>query len=309
MTNDNGRRVTSPFSSALRQFFGHLSVERALSTNTLAAYRRDLKKYVTHLENRGVNQLEKITEEDVESLPESLETMAPASVARCVVAVRTFHKFLYDEGILEKNPAAFAHPPSTPLRLPKALNIEEIQALLDAKSADDPISLRDRALLEILYGTGARISEAVNLTADDIDTESGFIRYFGKGRKERIVPLGSYAVTALEAYIVRARPVLAAKGSGTSVLFLNKRGRPLSRQSAWGIIQEASEIAGLGKKVSPHSLRHSFATHLLQGGADVRIVQEMLGHSSVTTTQIYTRVTRDTMREVYATAHPRALHT
>ncbi|MDY5160239.1 site-specific tyrosine recombinase XerD [Actinotignum urinale] len=309
MTNDNGRRVTSPFSSALRQFFGHLSVERALSTNTLAAYRRDLKKYVTHLENRGVNQLEKITEEDVESLPESLETMAPASVARCVVAVRTFHKFLYDEGILEKNPAAFAHPPSTPQRLPKALNIEEIQALLDAKSADDPISLRDRALLEILYGTGARISEAVNLTADDIDTESGFIRYFGKGRKERIVPLGSYAVTALEAYIVRARPVLAAKGSGTSVLFLNKRGRPLSRQSAWGIIQEASEIAGLGKKVSPHSLRHSFATHLLQGGADVRIVQEMLGHSSVTTTQIYTRVTRDTMREVYATAHPRALHT
>lgn len=309
MTNDNGRRVTSPFSSALRQFFGHLSVERALSTNTLVAYRRDLKKYVTHLENRGVNQLEKITEEDVESLPESLETMAPASVARCVVAVRTFHKFLYDEGILEKNPAAFAHPPSTPLRLPKALNIEEIQALLDAKSADDPISLRDRALLEILYGTGARISEAVNLTADDIDTESGFIRYFGKGRKERIVPLGSYAVTALEAYIVRARPVLAAKGSGTSVLFLNKRGRPLSRQSAWGIIQEASEIAGLGKKVSPHSLRHSFATHLLQGGADVRIVQEMLGHSSVTTTQIYTRVTRDTMREVYATAHPRALHT
>ncbi|MDY5133323.1 site-specific tyrosine recombinase XerD [Actinotignum urinale] len=309
MTNDNGRRVTSPFSSALRQFFGHLSVERALSTNTLAAYRRDLKKYVTHLENRGVNQLEKITEEDVESLPESLETMAPASVARCVVAVRTFHKFLYDEGILEKNPAAFAHPPSTPLRLPKALSIEEIQALLDAKSADDPISLRDRALLEILYGTGARISEAVNLTADDIDTESGFIRYFGKGRKERIVPLGSYAVTALEAYIVRARPVLAAKGSGTSVLFLNKRGRPLSRQSAWGIIQEASEIAGLGKKVSPHSLRHSFATHLLQGGADVRIVQEMLGHSSVTTTQIYTRVTRDTMREVYATAHPRALHT
>lgn len=309
MTNDNGRRVTSPFSSALRQFFGHLSVERALSTNTLAAYRRDLKKYVTHLENRGVNQLEKITEEDVESLPESLETMAPASVARCVVAVRTFHKFLYDEGILEKNPAAFAHPPSTPQRLPKALNIEEIQALLDAKSADDPISLRDRALLEILFGTGARISEAVNLTADDIDTESGFIRYFGKGRKERIVPLGSYAVTALEAYIVRARPVLAAKGSGTSVLFLNKRGRPLSRQSAWGIIQEASEIAGLGKKVSPHSLRHSFATHLLQGGADVRIVQEMLGHSSVTTTQIYTRVTRDTMREVYATAHPRALHT
>lgn len=309
MTNDNGRRVTSPFSSALRQFFGHLSVERALSTNTLAAYRRDLKKYVTHLENRGVNQLEKITEEDVESLPESLETMAPASVARCVVAVRTFHKFLYDEGILEKNPATFAHPPSTPQRLPKALSIEEIQALLDAKSADDPISLRDRALLEILYGTGARISEAVNLTADDIDTESGFIRYFGKGRKERIVPLGSYAVTALEAYIVRARPVLAAKGSGTSVLFLNKRGRPLSRQSAWGIIQEASEIAGLGKKVSPHSLRHSFATHLLQGGADVRIVQEMLGHSSVTTTQIYTRVTRDTMREVYATAHPRALHT
>lgn len=308
MTNDNGRRVTSPFSSALRQFFGHLSVERALSTNTLAAYRRDLKKYVTHLENRGVNQLEKITEEDVESLPESLETMAPASVARCVVAVRTFHKFLYDEGILEKNPATFAHPPSTPQRLPKALSIEEIQALLDAKSADDPISLRDRALLEILYGTGARISEAVNLTADDIDTESGFIRYFGKGRKERIVPLGSYAVTALEAYIVRARPVLAAKGSGTSVLFLNKRGRPLSRQSAWGIIQEASEIAGLGKKVSPHSLRHSFATHLLQGGADVRIVQEMLGHSSVTTTQIYTRVTRDTMREVYATAHPRALH-
>lgn len=292
---------------AQRQFLAHLSVERSASHNTIDAYRRDLDKYLVHLASRSVARPEEATREDVASFAETLAAMAPASVARAVVSVRSFHRFMFDEAMTADDPALDVAPPRLPRRLPKALSVDEVARLIDAAGAGEgPVPLRDAALVEILYGTGARISEAVRLTMDDIDSESRAIRLFGKGRKERALPLGECAIGALEAYMVRGRPALAAKGPGVSEIFLNLRGRPLSRQSAWGIVARAAERAGLDSKVSPHCLRHSYATHLLAGGADVRIVQEMLGHASVTTTQIYTLVTADALREVYATAHPRA---
>ncbi|MDD7465874.1 MAG: site-specific tyrosine recombinase XerD [Actinomycetaceae bacterium] len=314
---------------ALEQYLAHLAVERSLSTHTLTSYRRDLTRYLHHLNSRSVQRPADIGSEDVAAFvdylyaqpaskvsglaaddPENAVTkpFAPASVARMVTAVRGFHKFLCDEGITPSDPAREIHPPKIPQRLPKAITIEQMEQLINAASlADDPISLRDRALVELLYGTGARISEIVRLTADDIDAESASVRLFGKGNKERIVPLGSYALEAVHAYLVRGRPALAAHGRGTPALFLNKRGAPLSRQSAWEEIQTIAHRAGL-EHISPHTFRHSFATHLLQGGADVRIVQELLGHASVTTTQIYTKVTPENVKEVYASAHPRAHH-
>jgi integrase/recombinase XerD len=221
--------------------------------------------------------------------------------------VRGFHRFLALEGVTGTDPAEGVAPPKVPKRLPKAISITEVENLLAAASlGDTPGSLRDRALLEVLYGAGARISEAVGLDLDDIDLGQGSVRLFGKGSRERIVPLGSYAQEALTAYTVRTRPALALRGKGTPALFLNLRGARLSRQGAWTVIHAAAERAGLRDTVSPHTLRHSFATHLLDGGADVRVVQELLGHASVTTTQIYTMVTIQHLREVYAEAHPRA---
>lgn len=220
--------------------------------------------------------------------------------------MRGFHKFLAAEGQTRHDPAQAVQPPAPPGRLPKAISVAEVERLLDAASlGDPPVSLRDRALLEVLYGTGARISEAVGLDLDDLDLEEGVVRVFGKGSKQRVVPLGSYGVRAVEEYLVRARPALSVAGAGTPAVFLNQRGRRLSRQSAWAVIRTAGDRAGLDH-VSPHTLRHSFATHLLDGGADVRVVQELLGHASVTTTQIYTLVTVQQLREVFAQAHPRA---
>ena len=222
--------------------------------------------------------------------------LASSSASRTVTAVRGWHKFLLAEGTTSEDPSATVRPPQPGRRLPKALGIDEVRVLLEAAGVDDsPVSLRDRALLEVLYATGARISEAVGLVVDDLDTDSRLLRLFGKGRKERVVPMGAYAWEALDAYLVRGRPVLAEKGRGVPQVFLNTLGRPLSRQSAWAVLQQAAERAGLigtdcadERRISPHTLRHSFATHLLAGGADVRVVQEMLGHASVTTTQIYT---------------------
>jgi integrase/recombinase XerD len=239
--------------------------------------------------------------------------LSASSAARTVVAVRGFHKFAVSDGLATADPAAAVKPPSPAKRLPKALPLADVEAILDAAGASGtPLALRDRALLEVLYGTGARISEAVGLDVDDLDVgegaegAEGTVLLRGKGSKERIVPVGSYAREAVSAYLVRARPALLAEGKGTPALFLNARGGRLSRQSAWAVLVKAAERAGVTKDVSPHTLRHSFATHLLDGGADVRVVQELLGHASVTTTQVYTLVTVDNLREVFATAHPRA---
>jgi integrase/recombinase XerD len=238
------------------------------------------------------------------------EGLSPASAARAISAVRGLHRFAVREGLTGQDVARDVKPPAPPKRLPKALDTDQVSRLL-AVPDDSPLGLRDRALLEFLYGTGARISEAVGAAIDDLDLgDDPSATLHGKGGRTRIVPVGRYARAALDAYLVRARPGLAAGGKGTPRVFLNARGGPLSRQSAWSILHHAASVAGLPTEgphaVSPHTLRHSYATHLLDGGADVRVVQELLGHASVTTTQVYTLVTVDRLREVYATAHPRA---
>lgn len=305
---------SSAVERAVRGWLNHLDVERGVAANTLTSYRRDLARYAAYLAGRGVHDPTAITEAHVSDFLATLREgttdhppLAASSAARTLVAVRGFHRFLVLEGDLPTDPASAVSPPQPPARLPKAISIEDVERLLEAASVGDtPGSLRDRALLEVLYGTGARISEAVGLDVDDIDTQEGVVRLFGKGSKERIVPLGSYAAQALGAYLVRGRPTFAVKGKGTPAVFLNQRGSRLSRQSAWAVLRASAERADLGGHLSPHTLRHSFATHLLDGGADVRVVQELLGHASVTTTQIYTLVTVQRLREVYAQSHPRA---
>ncbi|MDQ1682302.1 MAG: integrase/recombinase XerD, partial [Frankiaceae bacterium] len=234
--------------------------------------------------------------------------LSAASAARTLVAVRGLHRFAVREGLTVVDPGRDVKPPTLPRRLPKAIGIEDVERLIEAAGFDGTaLASRDKALLEFLYATGARISEAVGAAVDDLDLTVGAVRLAGKGGKERIVPMGRPARDALGAYLTGTRPELAASGKGTAALFLNARGGPLSRQSAWAVLRQAADKAGLTDHISPHTLRHSFATHLLDGGADVRVVQELLGHASVTTTQIYTLVTVDRLREVYATAHPRAL--
>ncbi|MEN3304769.1 MAG: integrase/recombinase XerD [Micromonosporaceae bacterium] len=234
--------------------------------------------------------------------------LAAASAARAISAVRGLHRFAAREGLSTEDPAREVTPPVPPRRLPRALDLDQVVAILSAAGGEGPLALRDKALLEFLYGTGARISEAVGACVDDLDLRDGTATLHGKGGRTRLVPVGGYAVEALEAYLVRGRPVLARAGRGVPRVFLNARGGALSRQSAWTVLRRAADRAGLdGTRVSPHTLRHSYATHLLDGGADVRVVQELLGHASVSTTQVYTLVTVDRLREVYATAHPRAL--
>jgi integrase/recombinase XerD len=299
---------------AIRTYLDHLSVERGLAANTLTSYRRDLRRYQAYLDEIGIESLDAVTEATVTSFLVRLRegdadhpALSSTSAARTVVAVRGFHKFAVSDGLAKSDPAASVKPPSPAKRLPKALPLSDVEAILEAAgSAGTTLALRDRALLEVLYGTGARISEAVGLDVDDLDTVDGTVLLRGKGSKERLVPVGSYALEAVDAYLVRGRPELVVAGSGTPALFLNARGGRLSRQSAWAVLVRAAERAGVTRDVSPHTLRHSFATHLLDGGADVRVVQELLGHASVTTTQIYTLVTVDNLREVFATAHPRA---
>jgi integrase/recombinase XerD len=290
-------------------YLDHLVVERGTSHNTLDSYTRDLRRYCDHLAERGLTDLSQVTEAHVSNFLATLREsgLAASSAARTLVAVRGLHRFAHREGLVAGDPAREVHPPSPPRRLPKALPVDDVLRLLDTHGGQDPRQLRDRALLELLYSTGARISEVVGLDLDDVDADERTVLLDGKGGKQRIVPVGKPALTALDSYLVRARPALATKGRGTPAVFLNARGGRLSRQSAWQVLKTAAEEAGITSPVSPHTLRHSFATHLLEGGADVRVVQELLGHASVTTTQVYTLVTVNTLREVYATAHPRAL--
>lgn len=280
----------------------------------MLAYRRDLARWCAFLGSRGVVSPDEVTRAHVTDFLAAVREgsdgrprLAASSAARTLAAVRGLHRFLADEGQLDTDPAHSVPPPRPPARLPKAIGVAEVERLLAAASVGETaVSLRDRALVEVLYGTGARISEAVTLDLDDILEAEGIVRLRGKGGKERVVPVGSYAREALAAYLVRGRPELTATGRGTPAVFVNLRGGRLSRQSAWAVVRGAAERAGLPGRLSPHTLRHSFATHLLEGGADVRVVQELLGHASVTTTQIYTLVTVHRLREVYAESHPRA---
>ena len=303
----------------LQGYLDHLTIERGVAKNTLSSYRRDLRRYSKHLSDRGIHDLAKVGEHDVSEFLVALRrgdpeagavALSAVSAARALIAVRGLHRFAAAEGLAELDVARAVRPPTPGRRLPKSLTIDEVLALLEGAGgdgpSDGPLTLRNRALLELLYSTGSRISEAVGLDVDDIDTEARSVLLRGKGGKQRLVPIGRPAVQALDAYMVRGRSELARRGRGTPAIFLNARGGRLSRQSAWQVLQDAAERAGITAGVSPHTLRHSFATHLLDGGADVRVVQELLGHASVTTTQIYTMVTVHALREVWAGAHPRA---
>ncbi|MCT1478993.1 site-specific tyrosine recombinase XerD [Microbacterium sp. p3-SID336] len=294
---------------ALDAYLRHVTIERGLSAHTIAAYRRDLDGYRSWLDEQGIDDTAQVTAAVVDRFVAERAASEPppaaTSLARLQSSVRGWHRFLAREGIETDDPSGRLRPPKAPRRLPKALTIEQVERLLAAPSPEEPLGIRDRALLELLYATGARVSEAVGLDVDDL-AHGDVLRLRGKGSKERIVPVGSYARAAVDAYLTRVRPGLAAKGRASAKLFLGARGAPLSRQSAWLVIREAAERAHITAEVSPHTLRHSFATHLLQGGADVRVVQELLGHSSVATTQIYTHVSVDALRDVYATSHPRA---
>ncbi|WP_127554018.1 site-specific tyrosine recombinase XerD [Actinoplanes sp. OR16] len=295
---------------AIDTYLDHLSVERGLSRNTLASYRRDLERYAGELAEAGITDLGEVRAADVTGHLARLREggLAPSSAARAVSAVRGLHRFAVRERLVGQDVSADVRPPSPPKRLPKALDVDQVARLLAVPDTHSPLGLRDRALLEFLYGTGARISEAVGADIDDLEEDD--VRLRGKGGKSRVVPIGSFARKALGDYTVRSRPLLIENGRGTPAVFLNARGGRLSRQSAWTVLHRCAIEAGLPTDgpyaVSPHTLRHSYATHLLDGGADVRVVQELLGHASVTTTQVYTLVTVERLREVYATSHPRA---
>ena len=293
---------------AVDAYLRHITIERGLSDHTVAAYRRDLAGYTDWLVAHGVEDTGAVTPAMVAAFAAERASAEPpaaaSSLARLQSSVRGLHRFLVREGLEDEDPSGRLKPPKAAQRLPKALTVDQVEALLGAPG-DDLVGLRDRALLELLYATGARVSEVVQLDVDDL-AQGEVVRLHGKGSKERIVPVGSYARAAIEAYLTRARPEFSARGSATPRLFLGARGAPLSRQSAWLVIRAAANAADLTAHVSPHTLRHSFATHLLQGGADVRVVQELLGHASVATTQIYTHVSVDALRDVYVTSHPRA---
>lgn len=304
------------FDHALQSFIDHLTIERGLSLNSISAYRRDLAKF-SHFLTENSLDYENLTESEITDFEVWLKQsqMSVNSINRNISALKSFYKYAAQE-FSTSNPVSAVASSKVPRRLPKALTIKEVTSLIDAtKREGDPISLRDHAIVELLYGTGARVSEIVGIDINDFaqgEVEGNPIttlKLRGKGSKERIVPLGSFAKSALDEYLVRIRPNLLTRSKSARVetaLFLNQRGSRLSRQSAWQVISDAADATGLAGKVSPHVFRHSYATHLLDGGADIRVVQELLGHASVTTTQIYTLITIDKVREAYATAHPRA---
>ncbi len=303
----------SPLEEQVARFLDHLGAERGLSDNTIQAYRRDLTRYVAFLAKRKIHSAAAVDANVIADYVADLSAATtPAgtryrasSVARALASIRSFHAFLVREGETASDPAAVAMPPSMPRNLPHPISIDEVARLLAAPTGGDPVATRDRAMLELLYGSGLRISELVGLDVDDVDLEEASVRVIGKGDKQRVVPLGSFASRAVRDYLRTGRPALATSRS-RSALLLNQRGGRLTRQGCASILGRHVRRAGIRRRVTPHTLRHSFATHLLEGGADVRVVQELLGHASVSTTQIYTLVTEDHLREVYFTSHPRA---
>ncbi|MDO5729699.1 MAG: site-specific tyrosine recombinase XerD [Actinomycetaceae bacterium] len=305
----------SSLSACVADFVDYLAFEKGASPHTVSNYRRDLERFIADLgSNTAIGD---VTSRQIDTHLAGLangrvtgKSLARSSIARARSSIKSLFRFAIDEDLIKSDPTVSIEKARSGSSLPKALRIDQVGDLLAAaRSHSGAIGLRDTALLELLYGTGARISEIIALSADDLELEGDFphVRLFGKGRKERIVPLGRYAIAAIDLYLRNGRPELAAKGEGAHALFLNKRGRPLSRQSAWEIISTVASEADIEQDVSPHTLRHSFATHLLEGGASIRDVQELLGHASVNTTQIYTKVSISTLREVHAATHPRAL--
>jgi integrase/recombinase XerD len=312
--------TTDTLDHLLAEYDTWLTVERGLAVNTVVSYRRDLRRYASFLRERGVVDPLSVEEPTVIAYVEHLKAarddddhprFAPSSIARSLVAVRSFHRFVVDEGFGSADPSEEIGTPRVPQGIPKALSEKEVDALLGAVPGDGPRALRDRAILETLYATGVRISELIGLDRRDLDFEDGLVRVLGKGSKERVVPVGGSARDALTAYLEQGRPVLAATGSrrartGGEAVFLNARGGRITRQGCWKIVRAAGERGGLGSRLSPHVLRHSCATHMLDHGADIRVVQELLGHASLSTTQIYTKVSPERLRAVYDAAHPRA---
>jgi integrase/recombinase XerD len=308
------RTTTDGVARDAERFLDHLAVERGLSDNTLLAYRKDLRRYASFLARRNIRRSDDVDEPAIRSFVASISASthgdderpyAPTSVGRALSAVRSFHRFLLREGVTTRDPAAAVVRPKLPRALPHPLTVREVQAILEMPAADSPAGLRDRAWLELLYASGLRVSELTALDVDDIDLDGNAVRVLGKGGKEREVPIGRHANEAIGAYLARSRPPLASPRS-RGALFLNARGGRLTRQSVGRLLEGYARRTGIRRRVTPHDLRHSFATHLLDGGADVRVVQELLGHASVATTQIYTLVTREHLRAVYYTSHPRA---
>lgn len=332
----------SPFFPKIQQFLNHISVERGLSPKTVEAYESDLTKYANWLrEFQKINDVNEITQLDIEEYVRAMSSQAmaaqnlgPRTIARRIASIHEWNKFMLSNAQIASDPSAEVKAPKQSEHLPDVLSISEVERVIDAAGgfgSTDAVSLRDRALVEFLYATGARVSEAVGLKFEDIDLAESVVRLSGKGQKQRLVPIGKCAVRALRDYLDKARPILesraqksqataesrlksplnsssksASKSANSHMIFLNKRGKSLSRQSAWEAISHAGKMAKIGKELHPHTLRHSFATHLISGGADVRTVQELLGHASVTTTQIYTHISPDALMEAYVMSHPRA---
>ena len=297
------------FAGGRAEFLSWLAVERGRAPSTVAAYRRDLDRLRGIPRRRSITDVTDVEEADIVAFIGSLDG-APATVKRATVAVRSLHRYLAVEGVTDRDPGADVETPRTPAGLPKALSEAQINRLFDGLAGDDPRVLRDRAVLEVLYGTGVRIGELVGLSLADVDLDGALLRAFGKGRKERIVPIGFGARRALEDWYDRGRPALApdrwARRGDSEAVFLNRRGGRLTRQGAWLVVKQRAEAVGLGEVVWPHVLRHSCATHMLDHGADIRAVQELLGHATISTTQVYTKVSTERLRAIYEAAHPRA---
>ena len=290
---------------ALKLFLDHLSIERGLSLNTLSAYRNDLGRYFQFLAKRNLS-LAKVNKDDLRSfmMTQKENGLAARSISRGLATLRSFHQFLTQEGYLKEDPTVLLESPKLWRKLPEVLSIEEVGKLLETSSGRDWMALRDRAILETLYATGLRISEIATLKLEDLHLDVGFLRCFGKGGKERIVPLGREAIRAIRRYLERSRPKLS-RGKEKNFLFLSRLGRKLSRQSLWKVVQKSARAARIQKRITPHTLRHSFASHMLERGADLRVVQEMLGHADISTTQLYTHVDRGRLKAIHEKYHPR----
>lgn len=291
----------------IEQFLDHLSVEKNLSGNTIEAYRHDIERYTQYLARHGCAEITGVTQKHVSSFVQLLDALGleAKSIARNLSAIRTFHKFLINEDVLESDPAETVALPKLPKILPPVLSIDEVLIILEQPDTLTFLGIRDRAMIELLYACGLRISELLSLKMSQLIPDAEIVRVFGKGSKERIVPVGKIALEWTERYLEKIRPQLIRSGHAADELFLNAKGKKMSRMGFWKILKKYVDLAGIDKEVTPHTFRHSFATHLLEGGADLRVVQELLGHADISTTQIYTHIDREYLKEVHRTYHPR----